>query len=369
MNDLYIFNPENDVALANDGVAFTAPKNAVLFRECCSPILSWIADENDYIFVHKIPSHEWIEQIKNTYNICTNFVSDLNEVPIRKIIPWGWSNALKKELIDLGVDDSLLPSERLLAELRQKSHRRTSIEINQSLRHAGIDVPTLAVEATSKEEIAEYKAEHQRVVLKAPWSSSGRGVVDSALLGEEMFFNRALGVIRHQGSVIIEKFLHRVLDFAMLFEIQETEAKFVGFSRFINTRTGSYSANIVSSQEKHQQEICRYISLSLLQNVKEKLTEILHKTLGGIYGGYCGIDMMIYMDNSGKNRLAPCIELNLRNTMGIIASKIERKVDVKDKTFALRTLYYNNKTEKPQTPPIIRLTPQDKFEIGLYELD
>jgi hypothetical protein len=38
------------------------------------------------------------------------------------------------------------------------------------------------------------------------------------------------------------------------------------------------------------------------------------------YNGYLGIDMMLYWDENGKIALNPCVEVNLRMTMGMVTA-------------------------------------------------
>ena len=38
------------------------------------------------------------------------------------------------------------------------------------------------------------------------------------------------------------------------------------------------------------------------------------------YDGYLGIDMMLYWDENGKIAINPCVELNLRMTMGMVTA-------------------------------------------------
>ena len=43
------------------------------------------------------------------------------------------------------------------------------------------------------------------------------------------------------------------------------------------------------------------------------------------YRGYLGIDMMTFTDN-GSLQVMPCVELNLRTTMGLLSSKLGDRV-------------------------------------------
>lgn len=370
MADLFVFNPENDIALACASTNFTAPKNALLMRRCCDSVMVWLTmNEDDYVLVSRDPSDNWKNQIRAVRGHLPQFVKDAHGLKINRVVPWGWSRVLKNRLLELGVDESVLPSDDRLIRIRHLSHRRTSLHINQYLQDMGVDIPPLAIEANDISAIMDYLARHDRVVIKAPWSSSGRGVVDSALLNRQMFTDRCEGVIRHQGSIMVEKFLDRVLDFAMLFELNGGRCRYIGLSRFVNSRTGSYDGNIVCSQAIHHNAICRHIDADQLTQVRHRLMSALEKIIGAAYEGYCGVDMMIYNDENFTPRLAPCIEINLRTTMGIMAESVGKYfITDENQSYLLRTDYAHGKIKQKQLLPVLDLTPPADFTTRLYQL-
>lgn len=54
MDILYVFNPENDLALASGLVNYTAPKNARKIRNDLQMLPLWIASEGDSLLVETI---------------------------------------------------------------------------------------------------------------------------------------------------------------------------------------------------------------------------------------------------------------------------------------------------------------------------
>ena len=42
------------------------------------------------------------------------------------------------------------------------------------------------------------------------------------------------------------------------------------------------------------------------------------------YTGFLGVDMMIYRDGVGQYKIQPCVEINLRYNMGIVALQLQR---------------------------------------------
>ena len=77
-------------------------------------------------------------------------------------------------------------------------------------------------------------SEKENIVVKAPWSSSGKGVLfipkGQITCKEEEVLS---GILRKQGYVMVEKRLNRVLDFAMEFEMDRLfHLNFLGYSVF-----------------------------------------------------------------------------------------------------------------------------------------
>jgi hypothetical protein len=156
------------------------------------------------------------------------------------------------------------------------------------------------------------------MVLKAPWSSSGRGLRFVTL---DTFTPQVKGWLRHlleaQGSVMAEPFYDKEKDFGMEFFVTETgEIRYDGLSLF-HTANGAYTGNILATESLKREMISRYLSLNLLDTVKEKVKQELKTVFKDKYVGPFGIDMMIVKGE--KFGLHPCVEINLRRTMGHVA--------------------------------------------------
>jgi hypothetical protein len=127
-------------------------------------------------------------------------------------------------------------------------------------------------------------------------------------------------VIASQGSVMVEPYYNKVKDFGMEFLADgEGKVSYLGLSLF-QTANGAYSGNILATETFKTQSIGRYVSTSLLVLVRDRLCYILSlpfKDYG--YSGPLGVDMMIVRDEGGRLLLHPCVEINLRRTMGHVA--------------------------------------------------
>ena len=110
-----------------------------------------------------------------------------------------------------------------------------------------------------------------KYVVKAPWSSSGRGIrfVDNEI--DQHLSSWVNKTIERQGNIIVEKYNNKVKDFGMEFESDgEGGIRYLGLSLF-HTQNGAYTGNILATEEEKSEMISRYISSERLDIVKEKI--------------------------------------------------------------------------------------------------
>ncbi|MGN0231020.1 MAG: hypothetical protein ACI4A8_02280 [Muribaculaceae bacterium] len=321
---IFIFNPENDMALAFGGDFYTPPPLPAMLRHDLRLLPIWMADTDDAVMANSVPV-EWIRRTTLQINgVCTNIATrqDLSNAD-HSFSPWGWSTSLRRELVAAGANDSSLPSRDRIEQIRELSHRRSSIIIHNAVNQAiGYQLAPTPVELHSFETVRQFAAANPGCFLKAPWSSSGKGifrVVDADALALERWCS---GVLRRQGSILAEKPLDSLLDFAMEFKIDNGKASFIGYSVFANNSQSSFSSCIIGSESHLESLIVDVLGdATLLGDVRDALCPILEKLIGTDYSGFLGIDMMVYSQN-GTPQLCPCIELNLRCTMGVVAAII-----------------------------------------------
>ena len=230
------------------------------------------------------------------------------------IDPWGWDRAITAQLKRGGVGEGLLPSDSQLDDIRLLSHRRTSAKLLPLLQQTG----TLgeSFECTTAEEVEALLQCYGRLVLKAPWSSSGRGLrfLDVERTPLAMHAGWLKNLLASQGSVMVEPFYHKAKDFGMEFSSSaDGQIRYEGLSLF-HTTNGAYTGNILATETTKREMISHYVSLELLDAVKEKICTLLPAILEGKYVGPFGVDMMI-----AEEQLHPCVEINLRRTMGHVA--------------------------------------------------
>ena len=115
-----------------------------------------------------------------------------------------------------------------------------------------------------------------------------------------------------------EPYYQKVEDFALEF-VADVKVRYVGLSLF-ETNGSAYSGNIVASEERKRQMLGKYIDGTLLDELILRLEEALTIQLGGKYSGPLGVDMMVVAGGDDRPfRIHPCVEINLRRTMGHVA--------------------------------------------------
>ena len=314
---LHIFNPENDLALADGNSNYCPPPMARTIAHDLAALPLWYAANEDMVMV---PSLLYVK-----YATCLSALFTMPSVSlappmsqITAVAPWGWSAQMRRRLKDMGVGEPLLPTLQNLEHIRALSNRRVAINIMQALRSSGIDTPDIPIYTTQPAEVAAFINSIPRSVIKAPWSGSGKGIawgIGRVEVPVEHFY---MGVIKRQGGVVCERYLDKVIDFAMEFSVQGGVVSFAGYSLF-TCEGGSYSGNILAADTVIEAFLCEYISRDVLGNVKRALISELSRLLAFIgYDGYLGVDMLIYCHN-GTYRLNPCVELNLRMNMGAVS--------------------------------------------------
>ncbi len=291
MNCLYVFNPENDMALADGHPGYTPPVQIQQMRRELWWLPQWWADEEDIVW---------------------NGEERLNLSDDTRILPWGWSPALCHQLKQAGVQESLLPSRKELEQIRQLSHRQTAVSLLQELRS---ELPLdghfagNSVLCRSIEEAEETANAYGEALLKSPWSSSGRGLMKTDNPQWKAWASR---ILKAQGSVVVEQFLHKVTDFALEFWLDgKGGVEYRGLSLFYTNERGAYLGNWVAPEGQKLAWLAQYIPLQYLQAIRAWWTERLSRF---DYEGPVGIDMML-----AEEGICPCIEVNWRWTMGLVS--------------------------------------------------
>ncbi len=309
------FNPENDIALATGLANYTPPKAALMIRMAGQMLPMWYASPGDSIICGDTDT-EWYEKKIKEFDLNIS-ISD-RVVTDSEARPWGWSAYTRKYLIAHGFPASALPTDKQIERMRMLSHRRTAALVANELQAAlpNADLAQAAIECDNINDVKRAVAEFGVSYLKMPWSSSGRGVVNTFGKDISKALQFANDSIRCQGSVIVEKAHDKVLDFAKLFICEDNKCKHIGTSVFTTDALGAYTGNLLAPESQRLEVVARLYDKDKLRCVVEALETILTRLFAPHYSGILGVDMLI--DRNGC--LDAVVEINLRTTMGYVAN-------------------------------------------------
>lgn len=341
---LHLFNPENDLALADGNANYCAPPSAMKIAYDLSSLPLWFAEDDDFVLLADNLHKKYYDVISQTFPLPQIYTSNDADI-ITKCSPWGWSLQIRRRFENLGFSDNQLQSVESIKLLRELSNRRTTIKILENLATNGVDVPQLPQYITTLDEVEKFICSMPLSVIKAPWSGSGKGIAWGLGRKEIPIEHFAKGVIRRQGGILCEKFLNKVVDFAMEFYCNNGKITFAGYSLFKSTK-GVYSGNILASDKDIEEFLDSYKTTTSLLEIKTKIISVLENVFSDFqYEGYFGVDMMIYCDEQNIYRINPCVELNLRMNMGASSRIFYNKFVEKGNIGVFKVEFYKDKGE------------------------
>lgn len=362
---LHVFNPEHDIALAAHLANFTAPHAARQLRYDLGWIPALWTAESDAVLVDdkQFSTDAWSRFRSHSHlrpkAAPPTFVEakELGDLHIERVEPWGWDLALRALLIRKNVDQLLLPDDKALEHARLLSNRRLAATLLPLLRREGTTGEAFICTADS--EIISLSERYGQVVIKAPWSSSGRGLRFFDIRRESLQVHGGWlrNTITSQGAVMVEPYYNKVMDFGMEFNADaQGRVSFLGLSLF-HTKNGAYTGNIIATEERKRELLSHYLPLSLVDQTAADIVLHAGRLLKG-YQGPFGVDMMVIASASVQsevcaNLLHPCVELNLRRTMGHVA---------------LDLLHWCNPTSDNDIQNVMRIELSDHYRLKLERL-
>ncbi|MFV0506054.1 MAG: hypothetical protein ACK5L5_04990 [Bacteroidales bacterium] len=327
MNNVFLFDPTCEMAIANSSPYYQPPQNIVHFTEQLSWLPSLLADSSDYLISKHPYSDRFVDALMDLRRNLPRIVEEGQQYNFQRFIPWGWSPMIhhKYKSIKQMCDDAFfrMPNSQWNPEVQKYYERTFALTVCKELinidmhKDGLIAQDELPIVVRSITEFDEMLKRMHKAMIKLPLSSSGRGVlkVDTSSITENER-GRVKKMIEAQSYIMLEKYLNIKAEFGMLFSYFEGEGlKFHGFS-FTKTNNGRYCGNLVNRTPPS-------LSNSLLEGVRQELvpaltTQFKKHNLFDAYNGYFGVDACIYNEN-GSLKINPCMEINLRMTMGHIA--------------------------------------------------
>ena len=306
---VHVYNPSHDEALAINKAQYCPSSAARRTGEKFWDIAKWWKRPEDFI-LHLPDDGSLRGVIAWRAEEQARPIADFDWSAVTAIEPWGWDRHIVGVLRKLGAPDRLLPTDEQLDRIRELSSRQTTVKVLERLAMPPFTSRWCTDETAAMAAIEEFGG---RAVMKFPWSCSGRGVWTTE---SPAALQRIKKSLRDQGAVEVEPFYENLADFAMEFEADVYgRVSFVGLSVFATHDGGGYAGNVVAPQEELRRRLESKVARPLpLDAVSARLCEVLTDVLAGDYTGPLGVDMMLTPEG-----IHPCIEVNLRNTMGRVA--------------------------------------------------
>ena len=324
---------------------------------------AFIAPRGSLLITDSDLDAEWLEHLNATFGFDVKAVKrhELRHLSNCRIMPWGWCLDMRRRLLKWGASRDSVPSKEEIYHLRGLSHRRISVLMHLRLQELlNRQLCPTPVELATTPEVMDFVARYRQSFIKTPWSSSGRGIyhtTDGTTPELEQWCN---GALKRQGSVLCEVALDKVMDLAVEFYCENGKAATRGYSVFETDSHSQYHHSLVASSRVLKNKIEElYPEFDTVVNA---VRQVLDELVAPHYTGWLGVDMLLFnnaqftmhnaqsatnnaqftMHNSqctmselqageasphsphGTHHnivgINPCVELNLRPTMGAITS-------------------------------------------------
>lgn len=339
--NIYHFNPTCEYAVGN-GTTSWQPNILLQQMESELSLLPLhFAQTSDYILVDNKPSNKFYIQM-DRFGIGVPNILIKKEITnfhrkIDHLFPWGWSPAEHRLLSPLKSHCSKIfqesPIFNWLSVHRDIYSKKFALEILQRMlseieSSIMISKSQTARICTTKSEIEELLKTWGTLMVKAPWSSSGRGLQPIVKIPvHTKVWEKIIGIIRNQGYVMVEPLLNKAFDLAFQFEMEKGKIKYLGISNFTTDKKGQYQGNFLNGLPSGiPNELEKFIS-SLSEIILPPLIKNLEDSaLAKYYEGNFGVDTLIFWDKSQGLKINPCLEINVRQNMGLLSLKLEKLI-------------------------------------------
>jgi hypothetical protein len=341
--NVYYFNPTCELAVANGSFSYQPPLLLQEMERDLSILPFAFCTENDFVLTENQPTLAFQQKMRMAGFALPQFCSlaELESLPsnsFNAIYPWGWSPAahfklknLKEKCFDKFRESPVFnwkDEHKLLFE------RSTSLDFLNGLLANNppdwfVKKEMVGSKATSCEEVELLLRHHSPLVLKAPMSSSGRGI--------QIIRNTKLntsnkqwisGVLKQQSYLIAEPYLEKLIDLSFQFRVlPDSKIEYLGFSIFETNSNGQYRGTLIHpdlgkiAPDENASELMEMISATA-----EIISDALKKSnYANWHRGFLGVDAMVFKHQKDL-LMQPCIEINSRMNMGVLVLFLQDKI-------------------------------------------
>lgn len=342
--NIYFYNPTCEIAIVNGTVSFMPNKFLASFEYDLDSLPLYFCAKTDIVLVNKLPDSKFIDELNKTgietpiFKIYSDAIKDNKFLKEEKneLRPWGWSPRVHHQLKKLKPacsDDFLsLACANWDTSHKDMYSRTTALKVlSHYIDHKTVDTniiskDKLPVICKTVDDVKQYIAKWHEVILKAPWSSAGRGI---QILRKQTLNSSIeqwiIGFVKQQGYIMLEPLLNKKTDCSFHFYSDgRGNIEFKGLGYFFANEHGQYKKNYLGKLPDYILNLTKNINLE--QIAIDLIPSLKTSDIADNYRGYLGVDCIIYEEDN-EIKVQPCLEINLRYNMGTIAVILNRLID------------------------------------------
>ncbi len=337
---LFLYNPTCEMAIANGQVSYMPPRNLAVFEHDMASFPFVFAKPKDFILVPDREGHSLahLEEIGWEMPGLVTTPADLPTDALDdgvELHPWGWSPAVYRRFLQFMPHVSASWPKNLfynwnprLATLLSRETGYRLLEIVRSLYEADkrsyslLKLPEKPIVITNEHDLSNVVQSFPLpAVIKTPWSASGRGLYRIRNVADDPAQSPWVkGMLRRQKKLYAEAWLDKVQDVSFHFWLHPRHVEYLGHNYFYTEPSGQFGGCAIGLPQN--------LTNNLIDpgRVAEALAQAAHLLTKGLqtmqlnheYTGPLGIDALFFRHGEGGEVvLNPCVEANLRYTMGL----------------------------------------------------
>ena len=343
--NIFLFNPTCEYAVANQNANWQPNRILQKMEADLSALPLFFGGQNDFVLVDRIPSPEFVNLLKQFEIEIPNLALKKDalqnpyfiNLPKNGLLPWGWSPATHKLLSPIkalcSVEFQQSPVFNWKPEHREITSRKFALSILKQLQSTLktdfiLPAEQTPIICTTQNDFEVAIKQWGKVMIKAPWSSSGRGLQPITKTPvHPKVWEKVMGIVKEQGFAIAEPLLNKALDLALLFEIKKGKVETLGTSYFFTNNKGQYEGNYLNGLPDTIEQLIVDFAGFIVEEICQPIIDAIENSeMATFYEGVFGVDMLIYFDEDNKLKINPCLEINVRHTMGLLALRIEKLI-------------------------------------------
>ncbi len=345
----------------------------------------FFSQAGDLIIVPHKPTESYIRLLEkiglsNREFVTMEMLEKKTPKDINSLCPWGWSPVAHKRLhflknncssefkdspvFNWNPEYKSLYSKKFAREILTKLLERNPSEHFISKE----EIPAIC---RNKKEFELLLGKWNKLMVKAPWSSSGRGLqpITKTPIHPKVW-EKLLGMVNDQGYAMVEPYFNKQLDVAYQFKLKNGRVTFIGTSNFSADSKGQYQGNNLNGLPHDlDPEIIKFAE-DIPSEIINPLIEILEESeLAKSFEGYFGVDTLIFKNKQGCLKINPCLEINVRYNMGLLSIHLNKLISDNRKGifktyYQPATSFYDFKKEMEKQYPLI--LKNEKIQQGFF---